>query len=62
MSRTKTTHALLVVAALAFALTGCNRASKQLAWLALQQSCAEQRIALAVAVGLPISDSSPSTP
>jgi predicted secreted protein len=35
---------------------------KQLAWLALQQSCAEQRLALAVAVGLPISDSSPSTP
>jgi len=29
MSRTKTTHALLVVAALAFALTGCNRASDE---------------------------------
>jgi outer membrane protein TolC len=35
---------------------------KQLAWVVLAQSCAEQRIALRVAMGLPLSNSSTDTP
>lgn len=35
---------------------------RQLAWLALQQSCAEQRLALAVAAGLPLAESTFNMP